>query len=210
MLNLFNYDIDLEKDTKCEIIDGVISIRINKGILNGCTFDSNGNVFTRQGLYQIGKIIKDIKSNKHIVIWKMMICLFKDFILRGRIDLNKLNMSEEDKKRIIQASVVYQATLQIYKKCPSFKNVIEFYWKKEMMMFQHLGFEFTSCEILSPETVSDKSHIYGSEPETFRPTMSQELRDIIRNIITKDKNYAKYLKELMDDASVKAELVLAP
>ena len=209
MLNLFNYDIDLEKDTKCEIIDGVISIKINKGILNGCTFDSNGNVFTRQGLYQIGKIIKDIKSNKHIVIWKMMICLFKDFILRGRIDLNKLNMSEEDKKRIIQASVVYQATLQIYKKCPSFKNVIEFYWKKQMMMFQHLGFEFTSCEILSPETVSGKSDIYGSEPETFRPTMSQELRDIIRNIITKDKNYAKYLKELMDDTSVKAELVLA-
>ena len=210
MLNLFNYDIDLEKDTKCEIIDGVISIKINKGILNGCTFDSNGNVFTRQGLYQIGKIIKDIKSNKHIVIWKMMICLFKDFILRGRIDLNKLNMSEEDKKRIIQASVVYQATLQIYKKCPSFKNVIEFYWKKQMMMFQHLGFEFTSCEIISPETVSGKSDTYGSEPETFRPTMSQELRDIIRNIIAKDKNYAKYLKELMDDTSVKAELVLAP
>ena len=40
--------------------------------------------------------------------------------------------------------------------------------------------------------------------------MSQELRDIIRNIIAKDKNYAKYLTELMDDASVKAELVLAP
>lgn len=210
MLNLFNYDIDLEKDTKCEIIDGVISIKINKGILNGCTFYSNGNVFTRKGLYQIGKIIRDIESNKHIVIWKMMIYLFKDFILRGRIDLNKLNMSEEDKKRIIQASVVYQATLQIYKKCPSFKKIIEFYWKKEMMVFQHLGFEFTSCEILSPETVLGKSDIYGSEPETFRPTMSQELRDIVRNIIAKDENYAKYLKELMDDASVKAELVLAP
>ena len=202
MLNLFNYDIDLEKDTKCEIIDGVISIKINKGILNGCTFDSNGNVFTGKGLYQIGKIIKVIKNDKNIVIWKMMIYLFKDFILRGRIDLNKLNMSEEDKKRIIQASVVYQATLQIYKKCPSFKNVIEFYWKKQMMVFQHLGFDFINCIILSPKTVPSKSYICGSEPETFRPAMSQELNDIIRNIIAKDKNYAEYLKELMDDTSV--------
>lgn len=202
MLNLFNYDIDLEKDTKCEIIDGVISIKINKGILNGCTFDSNGNVFTGKGLYQIGKIIKVIKNDKNIVIWKMMTYLFKDFILRGRIDLNKLNMSEEDKKRIVQASVVYQATLQIYKKCPSFKNVIEFYWKKQMMVFQHLGFDFINCIILSPKTVSSKSYICGSEPETFRPTMSQELSDIIRNIIAKDKNYANYLKELMDDTSV--------
>lgn len=210
MLNLFNYDINLEKDIKCEIINGVISLKINKGILNGCTFDSNGNVSTRKGLYITGNVIKDIKNNKTIAIWKMMIYLFKNFILRGRIDLNKLNMSEEDKKKIIQASVVYQATVQIYKKCPSFKNVIEFYWKKQIMVFKHLGFGFTRCKILSPSTVSDRSYIFGSEPETFRTTMSQELRDIIRNIIAKDKNYAKYLKELMDDASVKAELVLAP
>ena len=210
MLNLFNYDFDLEKDTKSEIADGVISVKINKGILNGCTFDSNGNVSTRKGLYIIGNVIKDIKNNKAIAIWKMMIYLFNNLILRGRIDPKKLNMSEEDKKKIIQASVVYQATLQIYKKCPSFKNTIEFYWNKKIMIFNHLGFGFTRCKILSPSTVSGKSYIFGSEPEAFRTTMSQALRDIIRNIIAKDRNYAPYLKELTDDAGVKAELAVAP
>lgn len=78
------------------------------------------------------------------------------------------------------------------------------------MIFNHLGFGFTRCKILSPITVSDKSYIFGSEPEAFRTTMSQELRDIIRNIIAKDRNYAQYLKELTDDAGVKAELAVAP
>ena len=214
MLNLFNYDFDIEKDTKSGITDDVIATQINKGSLNGCTFDTNGNVSVRKGLYiaenRNSKVIKDIKDNKTITVWKTMIYLFNNLILRGRIDPKKLNMSEEDKKKIIQASVVYQATLQIYKKCPSFKNVIEFYWNKKIMVFKHLGFGFTRCKILSKITVLDKSYVFDKEPELFRVTMSQALRDIIRNIIAKDRNYAPYLKELMDDSGVKAELAVAP